>query len=62
MSPISGKITNHHERSVFDAAITIFVGIGNWPPSDEKTLWNTGTMKRSMNVSTSDAKHSTTAG
>ena len=62
VAPIAGKMTNHQWRSAFDICITIWVGFGSSPCSWSKTSTKTGTMKRSMNVSTRHANVITTAG
>ena len=61
-APMAGKMTNHQLRRAYDISITICVGFGSSPFSWSKTSTKTGTMKRSMNVSTRDANVITTAG
>ena len=55
-------MTNHQWRNAYDMCITIWVSFGSSPSSVAKTSTKTGMMKRSMNVSTSDANAMTTAG
>ena len=62
IAPIAGKMTNHQWRNAYDMCITIWVSFGSSPSSVSKTSTKTGMMKRSMNVSTSDANAMTTAG
>ena len=59
---MAGKIRNHQARRVFEASMTMRVGVGSCPFSSSKTLTNTGTMKSSMKINTSVANEMTTIG
>ena len=53
---------NQYERSAFEKSTTIWVNVGSWPWSCSKMFANTGTRKRSIPTSTSEAKDMTTIG